>query len=210
MFDDPQVVDFLRKIVEIHSSIKGLILYTEEIASMTNPQALLETRDALDHILRAFKVELEKKVDAEYEKTNLDKAVGHLCRAGYDVLDWASLVLKLKIEYELRGFSTETISKVILNYYPEIKPKILKISTEIAKIRESKDVGKLTLEEFTDYFNAVLELQKFYQEVIDKKASLIEVEREARNKRRLIWIIPIAATILGVVLTYFVTKFLLT
>ena len=209
MFDDPAVVDNLRKIVEIHSSIKGLILYTEEIASMTNPQALLETRDAFDHVLRAFRAELENKVDVEYEKTNLDKAVGHLCRAGYDVLDWASLVLKLGIQYELGDFSTETISKVIPNYYSEIKPTVLKTSTEIAHIRESKDVGKLTLEEFTDYFNAVLRLQKFYKEVVGKKSPLVEVENEARNKRRLVWIVPIVTMILGVVATYFVTKFLL-
>ena len=207
LFENPEVVKYLEKIIEIHSSIKGLILYTEEIAGLTNPQALLETRDALDHILRALRAELEKKVDIEYEKANLDKAVGHLCRGGYDVLDWASLVIKINIQFELKEFSTDTISKVIPNYYSELKPKILKISTEIAEIRESKDVGKLTLEEFTKYFTAVLELQEMYKEVIDKKASLIEVEKDVKNKKRLKWIIPTVTTVIGVILTYLITKF---
>ncbi len=189
----------LEKIVSIHSSIKGMVLYTEEITNRANPQELLEVRDALDHILRAAKAELEHKTDANYELVNLDKALGHLCRAGYDVLDWASLVLKQKMENELKGFSMETISAVLTNYYSVIKPNILRISTEIAEIRESKDVAKLTLEEFTKYFSAVIQLREYYEEIIGKKVVLLEVQGKMNTKSRLRWIIPIVTAVVGAV-----------
>ena len=91
----------LQKIEGIHSTIKGMVLYTEEISGRSNAQELLEIRDAFDHILRVVKVELCGKTNIDYEVENLDKALGHLCRAGYDVLDWASLVLRQKMESEL-------------------------------------------------------------------------------------------------------------
>ena len=199
MLDDPEVLKKVEKIVEIHASIKGMILYTEEITNMANPQQLLETRDVLDHILRVIIADVEKKYDLRYKVTNLSKAVGHMCRGGYDVLDWTSLVLKQKIEEELKGFSVDAISKVIKNYYTEIKPTVLKISTEIAKIRGTKDVGNITLEDFDKYFQAVLKLQEYYKSILEKKASLVEVEKDLKKKNRRDWIIPTVTTIFGVV-----------
>lgn len=199
IFDDADVKDKLQKFVSLHSSIKGMILYTEEISNRSNAQELLEIRDATDHLVRVLRVELENKSNSDYEVQNLDKAIGHLCRAGYDVLDWTSLILRQKMETELKGFSTDTITAVLPNYYSEIKPKVLKISTKIAKIREEKDIGKLTLEEFTEYFEQVEQLKQYYSEIIDKKSSLIEVQRKNRWKN---WIIPIVTGTIVAVIAY--------
>ena len=191
----------LEKIATLHTTIKGLILYTEEVNNRTNPQQLLEIRDSYDHVLRVVKFELEGKDDKEYEITNLDKAIGHLCRAGYDVLDWTSLVLKQKIEKILSGHSVDNILKVIPTYYSEMRPQILKTSMEIAEIRGEKDVGKLKSEEFTKYLIAITKIQGYYSEITDKEASLIEIREKLKWKNYSKIIIPIVAVILSVALT---------
>ena len=110
----------IQKIEALHSTIKGMILYTEEISGRTNAQELLEIRDAFDHFLRVVKVELDGNANTEYEVENLDKAIGHLCRAGYDVLDWTSLVLRQKMENRVKMFfngNNKRCSKELLFRY---------------------------------------------------------------------------------------------
>ena len=102
----------------------------------------------------------------------------------------------------------EAIGTVLKNYYSDIRPNILKISTDIAEIRGSKDIGKLTLVEFTKYFSAVLELREYYKEIITKKAVLIEVESKLKRKRNLKWIIPTVVTVASAILGWALFHFL--
>ena len=103
----------------------------------------------------------------------------------------------------------ETINAVLKNYYSDIRLSILKISTDIAEIRGSKDVGKLTLAEFNEYFNAVLKLREYHKEIIDKKVTLIEVEKAIKRKKLWSWIIiPTVTAILGGLIIYIIVTFL--
>jgi hypothetical protein len=161
MFDDAEKRKDLEKISYVFSSVKGLILYSEEISLKSNPQILLELRNSFDHLIRAMVAELNpsQKVDNKYILENLDKSYSHLFRAGYDALDYAGLYLRASIEKELTGFSPKIIHKVLPEYYRKIKPRIMEINQQIAELRKKKDVGAIAsspapdLTDFDEYLN---------------------------------------------------------
>ena len=76
MFDTAEQQKELWNIAELFTSVKGLILFCEEIypGNQTNPQVLLELRNSLDHLIRSIIRELkpEKSDDNKYIKTNLN------------------------------------------------------------------------------------------------------------------------------------------
>jgi hypothetical protein len=67
----------------------------------------------------AFKFGL-KEADEKYAVINLDKAFGHVYRAGYDLLDFISIVLRKKIRNELESISSEALATIFPEYYREI------------------------------------------------------------------------------------------
>ena len=58
-------------------------------------------------------------------------------------------------------------------------------------------MAKLTLEEFTEYFKAVVQLREYYKEIVMKKAVLMEIEGKMKRKGQLKWIIPIVTGIVS-------------
>lgn len=215
MFDEDELQS-LKKIIDLFSDVKGVILYCEEIYTdkKTSPQILLELRGCLDHLLRAISAKLDiVNHDENYTQKNLDKSYGHLYRAGYDALDWAGLVLRLEIQKELDGFSHQTLSATLKDYYTDIKPDIVKISSEIAKLREKKDVGSPmeNLKDMNKYLEMINRLKNYYEKIIHVKPSLIEIEakenkhkqRELRNNVIINLIIALISVAIGVLLTLY-------
>lgn len=68
----------------------------------------------------------------------------------------------------------------------------------------------MIFEDFTNYTELIMQLWKYEKEIAIKKPAIAEVDKKMRMKERLKWIIPTATTILGVILTYILTKFFLT
>ena len=81
-------------------------------------------------------------------KLNLNKAFGHVYRAGYDTLDLTTLFLQQYIAKEIARFSLETINSVFPEYYKDIRPSLEEIKDEIGKKRRQKDVGDHNCENF--------------------------------------------------------------
>ncbi len=75
-----------------------MIIFCEENQEefKTNLQIVKELRDAFDHLMRVFAVKLGMKGERGDGsiQTSLDKVLGHVFRAGYDTLDFATVILR--------------------------------------------------------------------------------------------------------------------
>lgn len=202
----------LKEITALYQISKGLMLYSEEVDEEKRSylQPINEFRNAFDHLMRvfAFKFGL-KEADEKYAVINLDKAFGHVYRAGYDLLDFISIALRKKIQNELESISSEALSTIFPEYYREIKPYIEDKSSEIAKLRAGKDVGDANVKDFEKYIEIVENFKSYFDKILKIKPSLIEYDQktEKEKKKERVWqiligvIIAIMGAIVGVILT---------
>lgn len=179
----------LAQVVQLHGHAKQLLLLAEEneIEGYKDfLQPVLEQRSALDHIVRAFSVELNIITDQEpgYIKMNLDKACGHLYRAFFDVADWLSILLREKITKLMHPYSNECITSVAPEYYNTIVPNIEQLNQDIARIRNTKDIaahGSIIqhVEEYTSIIQSILE---DYKSLVPKISAFEAYKRKQRRK----------------------------
>jgi hypothetical protein len=168
------------RITELHQQTKALLLLLEELGLEHRSflQPVFEQRDALDHIIRAKAVlrGLKQVPDSEeYVRTNLDKAVGHLYRAFFDVADWIGLTLRERLQTELEPYSTEAIHALLPEYYAEIRPVLTQFVSDIANIRGSKDIGKNELiMDVKRYVDIIRTLVGFYVKAQEARPGLEE------------------------------------
>ena len=185
----------LKKLAELYTQAKGLILYSEEIdpESRSNLQVIKELRDANDHLMRVVAARLAdnppggaKDAGDEYCYSNLDKAVGHVYRAAFDALDGTILSLREKVAAILKAYPPDVIKTVIPEYWT-IRTSLDDLTTRIANNRATKDVGAdicTTLEQYV----ADTELIKgFYSRLLSAGPSLDACmdhhAREAKKER---------------------------
>ena len=200
--------------------LKKIVITNEELDgnNKTNLQILQEYRNALDHLMRVLQSKFRiTNHDEEYIYANLDKFYGHLYRAGYDALDWMSIVTREKITDSVKNFSNDALKEVFPKYYSEIRPKILKLSREIGIRRINKDVDDYThqdpkaFENFKNYSDVLMEIEDIFENIYFTKVPiLIEYEKKQKKQKRKEWIIrlliAIISAISGVLLKFLLTK----
>ncbi len=208
---------------ELYPKVKELILYGEENdpENRTHLQTINELRNAMDHLMRVFAYKFGFKPDEsqDYATKHIDKAFGHVYRAGYDALDWVSITLRERIVNELNGISHEAIAKIFPEYYREIKPELERASEEISKLRSGKDVAghdahSNSFNNFEQYVAIIGKLRDYLDKVLNIKPSLIEYDEERKKseqKSRLFSLLKviigtIIGTIIGFALCYFYTS----
>jgi len=107
----------IKQITQLYGKVKELIIFCEENHEefKSNLHVVKELRDAFDHLMRVFavKLDIKKEKDENYIQINLDKVFGHVYRAGYDTLDYATLILRDKINKEVINFSSSAIQSAI-------------------------------------------------------------------------------------------------
>jgi len=215
-FSEEELKEF-KKLTELYLAIKEKVIYLEEIDPdlKTPAQALTEFRDALDHIMRVLSVKLDvragipDKKKEEYITKNLSKAYDHLFRAGYDVLDMCSLIIRSKIAGELEGYEVEVINTALPEYYPIIKPGIEEITEEFVKARKGKDVGISGLENFDLYLEQIDKLKGYYKKILKAQPSLIEISKKTKEtKWKNLIIVAILGIIGGVAVAYLANLFI--
>jgi len=203
------------KVTELYLRVKDLALFAEE----TTPdyksflQPTLEINRAFDHFNRASSVELGIKTIEKpeaYIEDSLDKAIGHLYRAFFDVADWLSINLREAILKEFSDFSHKSIQAVIPEYYQEIIPSIERVSKEIAGLRNDKDVKATDTYSQMDAYEKILkELHEQITNVRGKKGGVVDcekrLEREKLKKLIINILLIIMAAILGVLGTLLIT-----
>jgi hypothetical protein len=174
-----------QQIIKIHNSTKSLYIFAEEYDPefSTFIQPNNEIKHAFDHVIRAKSAELGlSDGDVEYSHKNYDKALGHAYRAFFDTADWLSVSLRERVIKQLGPYSNECITKSIPDYYSRHKPKIERVTREIAEIREGKDIGsrETLLERVEKYDFLIQELLGAEKEISNATPSLIEYRRKER------------------------------
>ncbi len=147
-----------------------------------------ELRMAFDHLMRVFSsnfgIESNYKCDANYMKTNMDKCFDHVYRVAYDSLDWASLILTSKIEKEMDDFLSDSIIKIIPEYYEKVIPDIDDMNVEFTKLRSKKDIGDPTIERVIEYSKGINKLTEYHKLIAKKKSALVKYDRKVRKERK--------------------------
>ncbi len=177
----------LKQTTLLYGRVKELIIFCEENQEefKSNLHVVKELRDAFDHLMRVFAVKLGVKTNngEEYIETSLEKVMGHVFRAGYDTLDFASIILRDKINKEVSEFSSSAIEAAIPNYYSEIRPSIEAITTDIITLRNNKDIAKPSPEMFDQYFKKIVRLQEIFKVILKAKPSMIEHSNKTRKEK---------------------------
>ena len=182
--------DKVSELINLYHEVKKLILYGEEAdpEKRTHLQTINELRNSLDHLMRtfAFKFGLKPDETPEYVLMNMDKAIGHVYRAGYDALDWIVLVQREIMEDSFNGVSHKAISEIFPEWYREIKPDLINLSDKISKIRADKDVIEKYRDpsEFNKYLDVVDRLKEHSKKVVAIKPSLIEYDEKEKLSQR--------------------------
>ena len=147
--DDPnQSLDQLwRVIAEIHNEAKSLFLFCEEVEPnefRSYLQPYNELRHAYEHAIRAKinQIGLDGIVDEDYQRSSLNKTLGHEYRAFFDCADWLAVILRESIQTILSSYPVTCINTVLPDYYKILRPKIIEITESIARVRGDKDISK--------------------------------------------------------------------
>lgn len=195
----------LKQITQLYGRVKELIVFCEENHEdfKSNLHVVKELRDAFDHLMRIFAVKfgIKDEQEEDYIKINMDKVYGHVYRAGYDTLDYATLILRDKINKEVQDASSSALQTVIPTYYSEIRPSIESITSDIIRLRINKDVASPSPEVFEIYFQNVIKLQEILALVRRAKPVLVEYENKTHKEKSKEKIIHIATGIfIGIIL----------
>ncbi len=174
----------IKKLCELYAAVKESIIYAEEIDDMkeVNFNAISELRHAFDHLMRVHAVEynINSDVPSNYVDINIDKCYGHIYRAGYDTLDMLCITLRFKIGKMMSGFSTDTITHVLPEYFREIKVDLSKIDKEITDKRRNKDVGYPNFKNFMDYAGLAKRLRKHNDVILENYAGMNDYQWKKR------------------------------
>jgi hypothetical protein len=191
------------EIIELYFRVKKLIIEAENVdpEKRIPLNSVNEMRNALDHLMRVWgkKQGLIENVDVDL---NLQQAMEHIYRAGYDACDLIAISLFEAIDGLLRDYSSRAILQVIPDFYQRIYPKLEKLRREI----EEAKVIKGTLEEsfspqyFQRYESIVKEVKELKAELEEKVTAIERVESELENSNKFQWKVSIVSALLGAML----------
>jgi hypothetical protein len=176
----------LKELAAKYASVKGLILRAEEIdpSFRSNVMVVKEMRDCNDHIMRAFAELFSDSPisnSEEYVKMQIDKAKGHILRAGYDAIDGIIVASKIKIFEAMQKISNEAIAAIFPEYYTSA-PEIEALNIAIAAHRGKKDVGDSTLDNLDGYLKSAEKVAEFCRMALSRVPLMVEWDRKDRRK----------------------------
>lgn len=210
---EEQEGELFEEIITLYHEIKELMIYAEEIGGESFTPATEEFRYAFDHLMRVFAFKLDfKSVDADYVIENLKPAFSHLYRAAYNLLDYLSIVFREKVRDEMQSFSAKTLQELFPKYYQEIKPYFeVEAPKELSKLRDAKDIGEPNKDDLNKYTEIAEKMASYHEEILKIKPSLLEYENKTRDEKRKskLWqiIIPVIATVIGIIIGKFLSVF---
>jgi hypothetical protein len=184
-----QPTDKLQKLKElalIYAKSKQMILRAEELdpESRSNVMVIKELRDSNDHLMRLFHewfVNENGEKDEHYMLAQIDKARGHVFRAGYDAIDGIVVGYKVKAQEATKKISNGAISDVFPEYYTRAAEADI-LSDKIANHRENKDVADDSLENLEAYANDAAEVAKFSRETLARIPLMKAWDKKERKK----------------------------
>ena len=170
-----------------YAQAKDLVLKAEEAdpSLRSNIAIVKEFRDCNDHVMRALGETFvpSRKID-NYVLLQIDKAKGHVLRAGCDAIDGLAISSKIKTYEAMKGISNGAIAAVYPQYYTDAY-EFASIGDRIAGHRGKKDVGHPTLENLTEYANEAKKVSDIAKGVLTRVPHMVEWDR--KNRRQMIF-----------------------
>ena len=160
--EDQQLTELSKRIVTLYREVKGYVIASEKLSSgaRVSIPALNELRNAFDHYMRAeyiWKHGAQPGEGAEpdifkYCEKNLQKALGHVYRAGYDALDIIALNKVRQIEKYSDGYRLTTFHTVISDYAVCIRAPFEKGIKQCDEAKKGKDIEAEQIREHSELF----------------------------------------------------------
>ena len=173
--------------------------------------AINELRNALDHAARAQAVwqgwlPVPEKAGLDpfdYCSTNIDKAKGHVYRAGYDALDIVTTARSEEIRKIVDGLRMSTLVTVFHNYAADIRQPINQAIKLCDDAKASKDVesDKMGQQYYVMYKDALSLLENVLNRLTTHLPELTSVDTEKRHEYKRQRNIAIVLAVLGIIAT---------
>ncbi len=202
--EEGKFISFLNEFAEIYEEVKISILLAENLDnnSKTYIAILIEIRNSLDHILRA--VHDDKITDKE-----LNDARDHLFRAGYDAFEILAINVSRNIIDDINKLDPEAVAHEFEEYYTNIRPEIIDIKIELAKIRSDRENPNNPKKIFAEYSQRIKKLVEDSQKVKEYIPHIINFQNK-KNKKKLMdriysALIGLIIGVIGTIITIFLT-----
>ncbi len=197
-------IKLLEQLCKEYIKTKELVSKAEDIDrnSGANIQINKEFRDALSHLVRILGDILlvngkKKKQESDYYAVNIDKAIGHIYRAGYDAIDGIAISLRENINI-LSQFHASVITQVIPDYAEKIERLDL-FHESLVKHKQNKDIGNGSSKAFKECIKEMDDI-KSSMLGLNKAISMIrEIQDEINKDKRFTLFQGIVLTILGAI-----------
>jgi hypothetical protein len=111
----------------------------------------------------------------------IDKARGHVFRAGYDAIDGVVVSYKIKVSAALCKISTGAISEVYPEYYTHAVVAD-GLCEKVAHHRNNKDVGDDSLQNLEDYAVEAKKVAEFSKNALSKVPLMLSWDKKNRGK----------------------------
>lgn len=158
---------YRRDLYDTYIESKNLFIRAEELLEQMSffVAPVLEHRDALDHIMRYFDLK-NKSGLSEVAIKELDRALSHELRAYFDIADYICITIRQQISDSLKRISIKKIQKV-WNEYSDIKKRVVKVSEEIAEIRQNRNSSLKHIEKYKPVIEEMISIYKVYMTNIE-------------------------------------------
>lgn len=222
---EQQLAALSGRIVALYAEVKKHVIASEKLSpgARVSVPALNELRNAFDHYMRATAVwrhGLKPVQGAEqdpfkYCEKNLQKALGHIYRAGYDALDVITLNRIRQIEKYADSYSVSTLHAVISDYATRVRRPFEEGVRQCDGAKQGKDVEPDKTEQhltfFAEYRASILKLDSVLEVLHAHDKDMAAVEDEARQQYRkqrdwALW--GIVATVITAIVAIVITLWL--
>lgn len=201
-----------KRVTVLYPRVKAQIIASEkrDKENRLSIPAINELRNAFDHLMRVQSVidlndtsgpERAKIDPFEYCKINIDKALGHVYRAGYDALDVLSLRLLDDINHNINGYQMSTLVSVFNDFSSEVQVPLDKTIDLCDEAKNEKDVESIEAQytTYNKYEEAIEKLKEIEKKFIAKQKALQSFDAEQNKKYRTQRNYAIAALVVSVV-----------
>ena len=206
-------------LVKFYSNVKQLVVTAEkwDLDQRVPLSAISELRSVLDHIMRADQVLLGLRTQdnirqqhgvtaAEYCTKNINKALGHLYRAGYDAYDVISMRLIDEIDRALRSVEIPALYAVVPSAAVDIErpfesakrlaveAKLLKDIESPSDAEEEEPCAEQERECFRLYEKANMDLLDIRDRLLENMPQLVSYDQDQRKHRSRNYLFAICLT----------------
>ena len=175
--DNDSLTALSKQLVTLYKDVKAYVISSEKLSkdSRISVPALNELRNAFDHNMRADAVwrhgePLPDGVESDaftYCEKNIEKAIGHVYRAGYDALDIIALGKIRLIKKYVDSFRITTLHTVIEDYTGKIRKPFRTAIESCNDAKMGKDVEPKRIQDHPQFYGWYIQAIESLDSVLD-------------------------------------------